>query len=407
MDINLQRKIDRWIGSILCSLFSLWYFVSKKPTAPEQVKKVMIILLSEMGSLILAYPMFERIRKEYPHATLHALVFKKNREVLDLLGAVPRENVLPLNDGSLFSFAKDSLQVIRHMRQLNLDIIIDCELFARISSIFSFLSGAPIRVGFHRHHQEGLYRGSFINRPVLYNPYRHISQQFITLVDAIESNTYPLAKESSPEDVAAIPIFKSEAQEIASMQTRLYRDYPTLEEATLVLLYPGGGLLPIRAWPLAYYQQLAKTLLKKGVAIGIIGLAADKQIARLIQQECRHPACVDLTGYTKTIHELMLIFQFTDLLITNDGGPVHFAALTRLPSIIFFGPETPLLYGPPNDKATVFYQPIPCSPCLTAYNHRNSPCDGNNLCLQLISPDDVTAKALEILQSRKEIAPKS
>ena len=51
--------------------------------------------------------------------------------------------------------------------------------------MLSFLSGAPVRVGFHRHTQEGLYRGDFINCPVLYNPYQHISQQFINLAEAI------------------------------------------------------------------------------------------------------------------------------------------------------------------------------------------------------------------------------
>jgi hypothetical protein len=45
---------------------------------------------------------------------------------------------------------------------------IDCELFARVGAIFSFLSGAPVRVGFFRHAQAGLYRGTFINRGVMY-----------------------------------------------------------------------------------------------------------------------------------------------------------------------------------------------------------------------------------------------
>jgi ADP-heptose:LPS heptosyltransferase len=402
MDIKIQRKIDRWIGSVVCYLFSLFSRNDKGPRAPEQVEKVLVILLSEMGSLILGYPMFQRIRQNYPNATLYGLVFKKNREVLNLLKVTSQENVLTLDDSSLWTFAIDSVGAIRRMRQLKMDVVIDCELFARISSIFSFLSGAVIRAGFHRHTQEGLYRGSFINRPVLYNPYRHISRQFLTLVDAIASDTHPKAKDSDEDDIEGLPTIKFDPLEVAAMQTQLYGDYPTLKGSKIVLLYPGGGLLPIRAWPLPYYNELAKTLLNRGFAVGIIGLAADKNIAHAILQECRHPACVDLTGYTKTIHELMLIFQFTDLLITNDGGPVHFAALTDLPSIIFFGPETPLLYRPFNDKATVFYKQIACSPCLTAYNHRNSPCDGDNVCLKRISPEMVIAKALEILRTPNE-----
>ena len=61
------------------------------------------------------------------------------------------------------------------MRALQLDAVLDLELFARVSAILAGLSGARIRVGFHRFTQEGLYRGDLMNRPVLYNPYQHIA----------------------------------------------------------------------------------------------------------------------------------------------------------------------------------------------------------------------------------------
>ena len=44
-------------------------------------------------------------------------------------------------------------------------------------------------------------------------------------------------------------------------------------------------------------------------------------------------------------------------------------------------------------------KPLSCSPCLTAYNHRRSPCDGNNVCLKSISPEEVLAAANELLGS--------
>jgi ADP-heptose:LPS heptosyltransferase len=165
-----------------------------------------------------------------------------------------------------------------------------------------------------------------------------------------------------------------------------------------VLIYPGGGLLPIRAWPLEYYYQLTDDLLQRGYAVCVIGLAEDKKVAAKILSHCQNSSCVDLTGYTKTIRELMRIFHFSSLLITNDGGPGHFAAMTPIPTIIFYGPETPTLYGSMDDNAVNFYLSLSCSPCLTAYNHRNSPCDGDNLCLKKISPDEVLVKALEILE---------
>jgi lipopolysaccharide heptosyltransferase II len=399
MNINFQRKVDRIIGAIICRILTLFSRRKSVESSALKADKILVILLSEMGSLVLAYPMFQHLREKYPGAELHGLVFQKNKEVLDLLEVTAEQNVLTINDASLRTFIGDSIRVIRQLRQLKFDIVIDCELFARISSIFSFISGAAIRVGFHAHTQEGLYRGDFMNRPVLYNPYRHMSRQFLTLAAAIESPTTPRAKISPETKTLKAPVIKFETAEIQQMRDRLEREFAGIRDKKLVLIYPGGGLLPIRAWPGEYYAEVTQQLLQNGFAVAIIGLAEDKNLAAQILSRCNDPACIDLAGYTKTVRELLLIFQFAALLITNDGGPGQFAALTPVPSIIFYGPETPKLYGPDDDKAFIFYDPLPCSPCLTAYNHRQSPCDGDNLCLKQIPPDQVLAKALEILDA--------
>ena len=399
MNINFQRKVDRYIGALICWLFSLFHRKSKDEDDGFQAKKFLVIMLSEMGSLILAYPMFQQLKKRYPGANLYGLLFEKNKEVLTLLGVTPPENILTIRDTSFHVFAIDCLRALNQIRKLKIDVVIDCELFARISSIFSFLSGARIRVGFHPHTQEGLYRGSFINRPVLFNPYHHISRQFLTLAAAIDSVSVPKAKQPLGRTNLRVPLIDFARDKIDAMQARLLADFRAVADKRLVLIYPGGGILPIRAWPRNYYSQVAGELIKKGYAVGVVGLAEDRALATAILSDCNNPACIDLTGYTRTVSELMLIFQFAALLITNDGGPGQFAAMTPIPAIIFYGPETPDLYGPADEKATIFYNPLPCSPCLTAYNHRNSPCDGDNQCLKQIPPEQVLKTALEILQT--------
>ncbi len=398
MNLKFQRWVDRSLGGPICGFFSLLHWFSGKP-APAAPRRILVILLSEMGSLVLAHGMFARLRQQYPGAEVHALLFAKNREVLELLGVMPRENILVLDDRSLMGFARDSLRAIGAMRKLRFDVVIDCELFARISSIFSFLSGAAVRVGFHRHTQEGLYRGSFISRPVLYNPYRHLSQQFLTLVAAIDSQTVPVGKEAPetvPEPPPALAFLPDELQKAAA---DLHSRFPAVKDKRLVLVYPSGGLLPIRAWPLANYLKLCEALLQDGYAIAVIGLKQDKALGQAIVANCRNPACIDLTGYTATIRHLLALFHRASLLITNDGGPGQFAVLTPVPTIIFFGPETPLLYGPVSKNAFCFHLGLPCSPCLTAYNHRNSPCDGDNQCLKRITPEQVLAQARAMLAS--------
>ncbi len=402
MNINFQRKVDRYIGAFICRMFSLFYRKSKKDEDDGfQAKRFLVILLSERGSLVLAYPMFQQIKKRYPKAELYGLLFEKNKEILTLLDVTSAENILTIRDSSFGAFTFDFLRVLNRIRELKIDVVIDCELFARISSIFSFLSGARIRVGFHPHTQEGLYRGNFINRPVLFNPYHHISRQFLTLAAAVDSVEVPKAKQPLERTNLRAPLIDFNRYEIDAMQARLRADFSAVADKRLVLIYPGAGVLPIKAWPRNYYSQVAGELIKKGYAVGIVGLNEDRELAGAILSKINNRACIDLSGYIHTVSELMLVFQFAELLITNDGGPGQLAAMTPIPTIIFYGPETPDLYSPVDAKATIFYNPLPCSPCLTAYNHRNSPCDGDNLCLKQIPPGQVLEKALEILEASK------
>jgi len=402
MNINHQRAIDRYLGVPICWLLSGWNRILSNDPDGVPPKRIVVILLSEMGSLVLAHPMFMRLKQQYPEASIHVLMFAKNREVLDLMEVIPRENVITLDDSSFTSLVSDSIHAILAMRKLKIDAAIDCELFARISSIFSYLSGATFRVGFHRHTQEGLYRGSFINRAVTYNPYRHLTQQFLSLAATLGTDETPANKLMPEPYTGKLPVLEFTDSELLHSTKELHNLFPPIKEKKLVLIYPSGGILPIRAWPLKYYCQLAKTFLDEGYAVGVIGLKGDRAIAQQVVEFCKNSACVNFAGYTKSVRHLLAVFHRAALLITNDGGPGQFAALVpKLPTIIFFGPETPTLYKSLGNNSYCFYLGLPCSPCLTAYNHRTSPCDGDNQCLKQILPEQVLAKAHEMLAAKQ------
>jgi ADP-heptose:LPS heptosyltransferase len=305
--------------------------------------------------------------------------------------------VIGVGTGSLGSFVGTSLQAIRRIRALRMDVAIDAELFSRAGAIFSGLSGAPIRVGFHRHTQEGLYRGDFINRPVPYNPYQHIAEQFVTLAEAIDSTSVPKVKRLVPLALPKAPRLKMDAGELERALQQLQRTFPAITGKPLVLLCPGAGLLPIRAWPIANYARVAQALVARGFAVGIVGLPEDRALADAIRAACTSEACVDLTGHTASVRDVAVLLHLGALLVTNDGGTGHFAALTPIPAIVLYGPETPVLYGSLGENAVNLHRPLSCSPCLTAYNHRQSPCDGDNICLKSISPDEVLATAYRLL----------
>jgi ADP-heptose:LPS heptosyltransferase len=405
VNIDLQRFIDRWAGIPLCAAVSGVDALKRRfmpaPAADQPPRAIVVILLSEMGSLVLANDMFARLKARYPDAPLHALLFAKNREILDLMQVMDPANVHTVDDRSLTSLLSSLWQAIKALRRANVDVAIDCELFSRISSLLSYASGAAVRVGFHRHTQEGLYRGSHINRPVPYNPYHHISAQFLTLARAIDSTAVPTSKLAVVASPRPPPHVQLDGALVQGIQTRLAQDFPAIAGKPLVLVYPGGGILPIRAWPLASYTALCEGLVADGCAVAVIGLKDDQALARQlvanVQASFAQSPVIDLTGYTRSISELLALFHVARLLVTNDGGPGQFAALTPIWTLMLFGPETPGLYAPRTPRCYSFYSQWPCSPCLTAYNHRTSYCDGDNQCLKVIAPAAVLAKARECL----------
>ena len=100
--------------------------------------------------------------------------------------------------------------------------------------------------------------------------------------------------------------------------------------------------------------------------------------------------CVNFAGKLKLV-ELPVLYSISRLMITNDSGPGHFSAITDMPTLVLFGPETPALYGSLGNSEAI-YAGLACSPCVSAWNHRNTPCK-DNVCLQAISVEQVFEKA--------------
>lgn len=406
MKIQTQRFIDRWVGQLLCGGVSAWVrftgLFGAPARMPQAPKNILVILLSEMGSIVLAGPMFAQLRRQYPGVAIHILQLKKNQEVSKLLSLTEVECMHTLDDSSGGSLIRDILAVSLKMRRLGLDAVVDCELFSRVSALLSFSCGAPVRAGFTPHTQEGLYRGSFINHSIPYNPYQHISKQFLSLVDALQSpdamprNRAGIIRAIPAEPELTVPFTE---HELAVYRNQVQADFPVAVGRQLVLVYAGGGILPERAWPAAHYARVIEGLCAAGHAVGLIGLKDDAELARDLKAQVNHPNCIDLTGYTKSIRELLMLMHASRLLITNDGGPSHFATVTPIQTMVFFGPETGKLYGPLGKRTMIWESGIACSPCLTAYNHRLTFCDGDNQCLKRIAPDPVLEQALAYLRT--------
>ena len=407
MHLDLIRGIDKWVGIPACFCVSLVYRIAgwikrwrniEAPSA-ETPKKFLFIELSEMGSTVLAYPAMKYVLKRYPGAELYFLIFEQNRFSVDMLGIIPKKHVFTISLRSPLHFLASSINAIAVMQEAKLDVVFDLELFSRFSSLLSGLSGARMRVGYGRYHEEGLYRGSFMTHRVFYNPHLHISKNFMALVKSIErKGEYPLLKGVIQEEEMEEPRYESSESELEGLKGRLAVANAMVDRAEhLVLLSPNAGnLLPIRAWPLKNYVALTQRILEKFNAVVIvIGLEGASRDAEEILGHVGQERCVDFTNQT-SFKDLLDLFNLADILITADGGPAHFAAQMPIKSIVLFGPETPVLYAPLGGNTISLSAGLACSPCLSAYNHRKTTCTDPK-CMEAITVDEVLEAVSEAL----------
>jgi ADP-heptose:LPS heptosyltransferase len=290
---------------------------------------------------------------------------------------------------------------VRQLRKLKLDAAVDMEFFSRGSAVLTLLSGAKRRVGFHAFFGAGPYRGDLMTHRLLYNPHFHTSQTFFTLVEAAQRNpqelpTFDFIPSTSETE---LPRFSPARDEVAQVEDLLRRE--TGSVPPLILLNPNASdLLPLRRWPAERYLVLAKKLLEKypEIFIGFTGSSEEEAKSLEFVQKIGSKRCVSFAGKT-TLRQLLILYTISKVLVTNDSGPAHFATLTPIRVITLFGPETPALFAARTARNRVLWAGIACSPCVNAYNNRQSPCR-NNLCMQTITVDQVFVETCRAYEQR-------
>lgn len=402
-----MRKIDYWAGKLLCFILGLFSFAryrsATKPSS-DAVQNILFVQISEIGSAVLADPAVRHAQANFPRAKVHYLIFEKNREIIEILGSVEKRNIITIRDTGILAFVRDCFCVVHKLRKTPIDLCIDLELFSRFSAIISHLSGAKTISGFHPFGAEGLYRGNLRTHKVSYNPYQHMGQNYFALVESLfRKKEIPGPKTILDMERVKIKRVYPARQEMENIIKKLVKKNRYFDpEKPVVVINPNAGeLLPLRRWPIGHYICLIRRMLEEmDLNLVIIGLACEKPYAQTILDAVSHPDLTNIAGET-TMKELLSLFNMAALLISNDSGPPNLASLVNTPAIVFFGPETPVLYRPMGENVRVFYSGFSCSPCVSAFNHRKSLCKDNK-CLQAISPETVMEAVREMLGRKQD-----
>lgn len=145
----------------------------------------------------------------------------------------------------------------------------------------------------------------------------------------------------------------------------------------------GGASAIEKKWPGQHFVECARLLAQK-LNAGILLFGAESDVAENRQIAAAvGPAAVNLAGRT-TVEQLCAFMQRTDILVTNDTGPMHIAAFcgTRV-VCIHMGKEICETTGPYGSGNICLQPKLSCYPCDAPENclHRK--------CQALIQPGDV------------------
>jgi ADP-heptose:LPS heptosyltransferase len=390
------RTLDRYIGSLLCFILSLGKRFGISKNADKNIKNILLIELFEMGASIMAYPSIHYIRKNFPDANIYILTTESIKASWLKINEIKKENVFALAEISLVAFLISFYKSVRIINQKKIDVVIDFELFYRITAIFSCFISAKTKAGFFRYSLEGLYRGSIHNVRCHFNQNSHVSRNFLALTKSAlkTSNDYPEYKNSISVSELTYGHYESNSLLLPDLEREINR---SLNIPFLTISPDVGPNLSCRNYPIEQLIVVIKKLLilYPTYNIFLIGTQENVSVCNRIIDAVHSERLISLAGKT-SMDQLFELLLKAKLLISNDNGPVHFATLTDTPTLALYSTDSPFVYGSLG-KCLILYSFYQCSPCIMAYNHKNSLCS-NNRCLQVIAPERVVDFAVKILQ---------
>ena len=182
MNLHIGKFLDRYIGIPLCGILYIFihaWEVFIRRSRPVQVERILLIKLWGVGNLTLLLPSIEALRKKYPDAKIHFLTLKPNRDFL--LKHPFLDRILTVSISSSPAFFFSTIGALFRTRRSKIDLLLDFEQFCRFSALFSLLSGAKQRIGFHNPRQA---RGFLYTVQVPYDNHKHTKDSFFEIARA-------------------------------------------------------------------------------------------------------------------------------------------------------------------------------------------------------------------------------
>jgi heptosyltransferase II len=312
-----------------------------------------------LGDAVMSIPAVRAIKEGRPDAQVTIAASARLAPAWKLVPEV--DAIIPLPDSRLFS-------VVRLLRrELPFDAAILFPNSLRVA-VESWLSGIPRRVGYRGHWRRWLLN-QIVREPRKPGPPEHHSLRFLRIAHGCGAET-------------------ANVQAPAGHQSAAISFRPVK-----IGLCPGAEYGPAKRWlPERFAEAAAKISAQSSVQWILFGtnndVATGNQISAAIGD-----GCVNRIGQT-TLDQLVDELRECRLLLTNDTGTMHLAALLRVPVVAIFGSTEPRLTAPLGNGHIILRHHVECSPCFL----RKCPIDFR--CMKVVSVKEVVDAVLTILRKQ-------
>jgi len=355
--------------------------------------KILIINPFGIGDVLFSTPLIRALKKKYPDSSITYICNKRSYDILKNNPHISNIYICEKDDyrrlwaESRLGLVKELSSLINNLRQDSYDMVFDMSLGYIYSLVLLFFVGIPIRVGFNYRK-----RGRFLTHKVTIDGFnkKHVIEYYMELGGLLGL------------DISDKEMELSIGQEDRVWAERYLREQGVSKDELVCGIIPGCGAswgvhANYRRWSTWKFAEVADYIASHYEhRILIFGEEKERELCMRTQSEMKTPA-IQLCGETK-LSQFSALLDRCDIVITNDGGPLHMAVALKKKTVSIFGPVNEYNYGPypPEDRNIVVATQEACRPCYKNFKHRE--CSSLE-CLANLRPDKVI-KAVDTLLKR-------
>jgi lipopolysaccharide heptosyltransferase II len=236
----------------------------------------------------------------------------------------------------------------------------------------TWLSGIPRRVGYRGHWRSWIVN-QIIREPRKPGPPEHHSLRFLRVA-------HECGAETSECLSAPLTTHACGSDQLSTLNSQPLK----------IGLCPGAEYGPAKRWlPERFAEAVAKVSAQLSAQWILFGTKNDTAIGEQIAAAIGD-RCVNRIGHT-SLDQLIDELRQCRLLLTNDTGTMHLAALLGVPVVAIFGSTEPRSTGPLGNGHIILRHHVECSPCFL----RKCPIDFR--CMKAVTADEVARATLSLL----------